>query len=304
MEIRYFYLLFRTTICKLLLMQNLFEAANGNPLFRQFKVSEMLFTEYKCMEEQSVFDIWSHCNYFVYVLSGKKQWNTRQKEYLVHAGEMIFVKKGANIIHKFFEKDFCALIIFVPDSFIKDVIGTHPLSKSKSGYDHSDNVIPLPLNRTLNTYLQSLYAYFYQKNVPDTSLLELKFKELLLNLASSSDYKDLHAYWLSICQHTKPSIQAIMEANFTYNLSQKEFARICGRSLTIFKRDFKEIYGCSPGRWLTQKRLEHARTLLENTNLPINDLLFDCGFENPSHFTRVFKEKYGTTPTSYKRLNH
>lgn len=283
-------------------MINLFEAASENPLFRQFKVSEMLFTEFKCLEEKSVFDIWSHCNYFVYVLSGKKQWNTRQKEYLVHAGEMIFVKKGANIIHKFFKEDFCALFIFVPDSFIKEVIGKHQLSKSKAVVDASDNVIPVHLDRTLDTYFQSLYAYFYQKDEPDSCLLELKFKELLLNLASSAKHRQLHAYWQSICFQTKPSIRAIMEANFTYKLSLEQFARICGRSLSIFKRDFKEIYGCSPGRWLTQKRLEHARTLLENTSLPINDLLMDCGFENPSHFTRVFKEKYGATPTSFKKV--
>ncbi len=283
-------------------MQNLLDAADGNPLFRQFKVSDMLFTEYKCMEEYSVFDIWSHCNYFVYVLSGKKQWSTRNTDYMVHAGELVFVKKGANIIHKFFEENFCALIIFVPDDFIKEVLKSHALASISVDGNVTDNVIPVRLDRTLNTYFQSLYAYFYQEEAPSISLLDIKFKELLLNLASSKIHLDLQEYFQSLCFQSKPSIRSMMEANFTYKLSLEEFARICGRSLSIFKRDFKEIYDCSPGRWLTHKRLERARYLLETTDHSINELLFDCGFENASHFTRVFKVKFGSTPTEYKRF--
>ncbi|MEQ9440578.1 MAG: AraC family transcriptional regulator [Cyclobacteriaceae bacterium] len=281
-------------------MQNLFEAANGNPLFRQFKVSDLLFTEYKCLEQASVFDIWSQYNYFVYVLSGKKQWNTRDREYMVYAHELIFVKKGANIIHKFFEEQFCALLIFVPDDFIKEMIKVRPEHLPERQEDSSESILPVPVDQTLKTYFQSLLAYFYQDQAPSVSLLEVKFKELLLNLLNSSKNQQLRAYFNSLLLTTKPSIRAIMETNFTYNLSLPEFARLCGRSLTVFKEDFKAIYQCSPGRWLTQKRLDYAKALLQTTDKNINELIFECGFENASHFTRVFKERFGATPLNFK----
>lgn len=284
-------------------MQNLFDAANDNPLFKQFKVSDLLFTEYKCMETQSVFDIWSHYNYFVYVLSGKKQWNTRSKEYMVYADELIFVKKGANIIHKFFEEDFCALMIFMPDDFICNVIKSQSEKLSNIREIETDSVFPLPMGRTLKAYFQSLYTYFYGKKKPSTELLEVKFKELILSLVQSEEHLPLQSYFKSITTRSKPSVQSVMEDNFTYNLALEDFAKLSGRSLTIFKKDFKDIYQCSPGRWLTQKRLDYAKNLLLTTNKNINELIFECGFENASHFTRVFKEKFGTTPLELKKKN-
>lgn len=104
---------------------------------------------------------------------------------MIYAGDAIFVKKGAHIIHKFFEEDFCALIIFVPDHFIKNVIQNNPTSSPKDTDKSMDTVFPLHLDEVLRTYFQSLFAYFLQKEAPSKNLLEIKFKELILNLVSS-----------------------------------------------------------------------------------------------------------------------
>jgi len=283
-------------------MQNLFEAANEHPLFRKFKISDVLFTEYKCLAEAPIFDIWSAHNYFVYVVTGKKQWNTRQAEYMVYKGELIFVKKGANIIHKFFDEGFCALLIFMPDDYIRDVLKPHPAAFTHVKEETTDSVLPVSLDNTLHAYFQSLSAYFFRTEALSPTLLEIKFRELLLNLTSSEFHSGLGAYFKSLFYNTRTSIPSIMEANFTYNLSLEEFATLCNRSLSVFKADFKEIYDCSPGRWLTQKRLEYARTLLVNTDKMVTELAFECGFENASHFTRVFKEKYGVTPLQSRKV--
>jgi AraC family transcriptional regulator, exoenzyme S synthesis regulatory protein ExsA len=281
-------------------MQDLFVAANDSIYFKQFRISDLLFTEYKCMAESSVFDIWSRHNYFVYVMTGKLQWNTQKAEYLVYSGEMIFVKKGGNIIHKFFDESFCALLIFMPDDYIKEVAKLEPSAFTKVKETNSDSVIPIKLDGTLHTYFQSLTSYFFRAEAPSAVLLEVKFKELLLNIISSGEHQNISSYFKSLFYTTKTSIPAIMEANYIYNLSLEEFARLCGRSLSVFKNDFREIYHCSPGRWLTQKRLEYARELLLNSDKTVNELILECGFENASHFSRVFKEKFGTTPVKYR----
>lgn len=282
-------------------MQNLFDAANNHPLFRQFKISDLLFTEYKCMEESRVFDIWCHHNYFVYVLAGKKQWNTQQAEYMVYKGELIFVKKGANIIHKFFDEQFCALLIFMPDDYIKDVLQLQPQAFAQVKEEITDSVVPVYLDDTLHFYFQSLSSYFFRQEAPSAALIEVKFKELLLNIISSGRNNGISAYLKSLFYSTQTSIRAIMEANFRYRLSMEDFAKLCNRSLSAFKTGFKEIYHSSPGRWLTVKRLEYARDLLRTTNKTIAEIVFECGFENVSHFARIFKEKYGLTPLQCRK---
>jgi AraC-like DNA-binding protein len=93
-----------------------------------------------------------------------------------------------------------------------------------------------------------------------------------------------------------------MEANFFSNLSMEEFAKLCARSLSGFKQDFKNIYHTTPGKWLLEKRLEYSRYLLKTTGNSLDEICTGSGFENLSHFIRVFKNKYGLTPGKYK--NH
>ena len=78
-------------------MENGFDIAKNTPTFKKIEVSSLMFSEYRCMSEESVFTSWSHVNYFIYVLEGKKKWQTLDNNYMVHAGEVIFVKKGAKI---------------------------------------------------------------------------------------------------------------------------------------------------------------------------------------------------------------
>ncbi|SDM25122.1 Helix-turn-helix domain-containing protein [Catalinimonas alkaloidigena] len=283
-------------------MDNLFDFASQQGLFRKLEVSDVLFTEYKCMQQESVFGVWSHYNYVVYVLSGKKKWRTLSQDYMVYAEEAIFVKKGANIIHKFFEEEFCALIMFLPDHFIREVVASLPPPPAGPALP-TDAVIPIHLNRTLSAYFHSLYAYFLEEQPPPAHLLEIKFKELIAHLVSFETNRPLCHYFRELCHQHKPSLREIMEANFKYNLTLAEFARLTGRSLTAFKREFQQQFQMSPGRWLTQARLHYARHLLETSDWPVNELVLECGFENTSHFSRIFKQHFGTSPLQYRKVH-
>jgi len=94
-----------------------------------------------------------------------------------------------------------------------------------------------------------------------------------------------------------------MEANYMFNLTIDEYARIAGRSTASFKREFQEHYGTSPGKWLTNRRLEHTKLLLTTSKKTIGEIIYDCGFENVSHFSRVFKENYGVSPLQFRQKN-
>ncbi len=282
---------------------SLLDFVHNNSLFKQFKVDDLLLVEYKCVVDETKLKIWSEHNYFIYVVSGKKIWHTIHSKYEVFSGQAIFVKKGANIVHQFFDKNFCSLIIFMPDNFISDVIKNcdTPLSFLGKRRKPSDSIIPLQPNPILNLYFQSVFAFFKNEASPPPSLLKLKFKELILTIISSGGNDLLSAYLLSLCEENKTSIREIMERNFIYNMKLEEFARLSGRSLTSFKRDFIATFKTTPGKWLAQKKLEHARHLLETTDKNVNELTFESGFENSSHFIRKFRQVYQTTPLKYRK---
>ena len=91
-----------------------------------------------------------------------------------------------------------------------------------------------------------------------------------------------------------------MLENFLYNLKIEEFAKISGRSLSSFKRDFQNIYNTTPSKWIKSKRLEYAKQLLVESDLNINQICYDSGFINSSHFIKSFKKKYQVSPLQYK----
>ena len=283
-------------------MFDLLEFVSGNPIFKQFKVNDLLFLEYKCVADQDAVKVWSKYNYFLYVVRGKKIWQSSREKYCVGPGEAIFVKKGANIIHQFFEEGFCSLMIFVPDHFISNVIKESVTHVPKCTAENTDTVLCLHLDEVLSAYFISVLSYFSKREQPPCNLLEIKFKELILDLVLSAHNASLCSYFKSLCDRRKTSLREIVESNFMYNMKLEEFAYLSGRSLSAFKSDFIDAFHCPPGKWLLKRRMEHAKYLLQITDKNINELAFESGFENASHFIKIFKQTYGITPLQFKKL--
>ena len=101
-------------------------------------------------------------------------------------------------------------------------------------------------------------------------------------------------------QAQKIDLQEFMEKNFKRDMSMSEYAKASGRSLSTFKRDFKKMSELSPERWLTQRRLFAALELLKRGRR-ISDACFDVGFKNVSHFSAIFKKKFGITPSEARK---
>jgi AraC family transcriptional regulator, exoenzyme S synthesis regulatory protein ExsA len=282
-------------------MMNMMEFIANSQLFKQYKVDELLFAELECPPDQYPVSNWWHNNFFAFVLTGETVLKTPRGEYTLKAGDCAFAKKGSILITNHSPDIFCELVVFVPDEFIRSVIKKYSLPLvPASEAQPSDTLIPLVPDQVLTTYSHSLLAYFRQSTPPPTSLLKLKFEELIVNILTNNNHMALKTYFSGLQAVAKPSIREIMETNFFTNLSLEEFAKLCARSLSAFKQEFKNIYQTTPGKWLQEKRLEYARYLLETTDSTIEEICMETGFENRSHFIRVFKNKYGLPPGRMK----
>ena len=262
---------------------------------------DTLFTVYNCGLENKFADLWSHNNYILYVEDGRKIWHTPHGSYDLQPGSCVFIRRGAAILEQFFDADFCFYLFFVSDEFIREVLKTktEPLHLSEKKYEP---IITIESSNAVHSYFKSLLPYFNATHLPDQSLLQLKFKELILTLADGKENQQLLDYFGHLVHAPKSvSLQSVMDDNFCFNLKMEDFAKLTYRSLSAFKRDFVQHYKTSPGKWLLEKRLKHARNLLTITGKTVSDTAFESGFESASHFSRAFSKHFGTTPSSMKK---
>ena len=282
-------------------MFNLYNKTLEYPnLYRQLSCGESLITLFNCPLENKYEDVWSHYNYIVYVMEGRKIWHTAHGSYDLREGSCVLVRKGAGIVEQFFEARFCLVMFFVPDEFICNVLKrkSTPLPKSGKGYDP---VIAIDNNAAVHAFFQSMMPYFEASRKPDQALLELKFTELILTIADNPANMELLSYFCSLLQEPQGvSLQRVMEDNYCFNLKLEGFAQLSARSLSAFKRDFLRLYHTTPGKWLMEKRLNHASHLLTNMGKTVAETAFECGFESASHFSRSFRQRFGCSAASMK----
>ncbi len=100
-----------------------------------------------------------------------------------------------------------------------------------------------------------------------------------------------------------PAIKHIEKDISDSSLNNNLLAQKCNISEVYFRKLFIKKYGVSPRQYIINTRITKAKQLLTDGILKINSISEQCGFSNPYHFCRVFKEKTSLTPTEYMKKN-
>ncbi len=95
--------------------------------------------------------------------------------------------------------------------------------------------------------------------------------------------------------------RAFIEENLGRTLDLSEIAAELNMSAGTFARQFRRTTGMAPYAYVTERRLEHARRLLEETDLPAKQVAAACGFCDQAHLTRMFASRYGVTPAAFRQ---
>ncbi len=282
-------------------MLNFYKIVKENLNFNRFEFKETVCLEYTCPIDAEQVGIFSKNDYLVHVLSGKKTYKTINGEWTLMPGQTLYLKKGAEIIHQYFDDEYCMLGFFLSDELIRE---TYHEVRGKISMRSSENpaeftAMHVQPSTYLTGYFHSMLTYFRGENRPPDNIMVLKLKELLINLMHSDPL--LTAYFNSLTESDKPSLSQIMEKNFCFNLSLDDYAELSHRSLSTFKRDFKQQFNETPGKWLLKRRVHHAANLIANSTQSVSQIAYESGFEDLSHFSRVFKQIMESSPSEYKK---
>ncbi|KFF11029.1 AraC family transcriptional regulator [Chryseobacterium soli] len=262
-------------------------------------------------------------DFFVYSCSSEDQWGYEQfipehiLAYQVSGETHIFHQQGTFVLKKnqlllahrnqfakslkmpASDNEYKAVSVILKSEDLKKFAAVNNIICDKP-YSGKYNLVLKP-DPYLKSYFQSLIPYLEQ---PDGSSKKMVFSkvteaiELLLHI-----HPELQNFLFDFNEPHKINLKEFMLKNFQYNAPIENFAKLTGRSLAGFKRDFSKSFQVPPAKWLKEKRLEEAYYLIHQKNKKPSDIYLDLGFENLPHFYTSFKQKYGVTPTESLTIN-
>lgn len=283
---------------------NIYEFHRSNPdIFRQFSIKDILFLYYKCPQKDKILQLHSTYNQFTFSLNGGRIFHQGEHTYHINK-DSGFLLRRAGFLQEMSDDilGWKLLAFYIQDDHLRRIFDEFRLDLPLKDLPSSptEMMIRIHINDRIRNCYESFIPYFHQAAPLPEKIIEIKLKELLYNVFINPENRNVLSYINNLADGQATPIWEIMEANYMYNLKLSEFAQLANRSLSGFKREFEKFYGASPGKWLAQKRLERAKTQIETTHKTIGEIAFENGFENNSHFSRVFKKRYGKSPFHFR----
>jgi AraC family transcriptional regulator, exoenzyme S synthesis regulatory protein ExsA len=240
-------------------------------------------------------------NLFSFLLEGEKVVHLPGDIIRISAGEFMLIAGGNCLMSERLSTTgrYRAILFYFDDSLLEDFYLKYPLL----AVQHGSGKAPVVVFRTdafIGNLLGSLELTLQQPPALQSALQQLKLEELLLYLAERYPQQLRAIRRARAGDSGDEQIRAAVEGNLNHAISVEELAFLCNMSLSTFSRRFVRLYGTTPNKWLLQRRMEHAATLLNGREKP-SEVYLKVGYENHSSFTQSFKQVYGVTPSEYQR---
>ncbi|WP_031528454.1 AraC family transcriptional regulator [Dyadobacter crusticola] len=266
--------------------------------FESLKIQDMTFVAYRNEVYPSKYDVFFEEHAVIVVLEGEKKFTSPSQEVHVEKGDILFVQRGFYLMSESINEAYKSLVFFFDEKLLKEFVGLHSeLFDSQEQKTVFENpILLLKSDENFEKFIQSVFPYFRSRTELKNHFLRLKFQELLLHLLELDHSRQLRAILYSLYKGEKVDLAFLMNSYYLKPLTLDELAKLSGRSLSAFKRDFQDEFHTSPALWLKNKRLDYADFLLRNSTKNVSEISTEIGYESVSHFIKTYKEKYGFTP--------
>ncbi len=285
-------------------MLNVYDLKIAHPeIFQQYAIGDNLIVYYRCPQSEQLVRLYNNYEEILFTLSGRKTIHLGEKSWPLSEEDSLLVRKTAYVQEMFENVDWEVLAFHFNADFVKSIIKEfNTLFEIGRLPDvPRDMVLRIHVNAHIRTSFYSILPLFDEGIKYSKTLIERRVRDLLISILAEPENIDILAYFYHIYSQHKIPIWHVMESNFMFNLPIREFAKLCQRSVSSFKNDFHNYYNTSPGKWLLEKRLAHARQLLESSEKNIGEIAYQSGFENSSHFSRVFRKQFGVAPSAIRK---
>jgi len=255
----------------------------------------VIFYSYLSAERKEKACFWNHHTLILQV-SGQLVLETSAQHISMNGGELLLI--GRNQLGTLTKTpvaggNYETIVISLQEDLLRKIMLEEQI-ETHHKYIGPPNLL-IPVNEFLQGYFHSIVPYARDSGAAMTDemgILKVKEGIKLLMLAVPA----LREFLFDFSEPHKIDLEKFMINNFRFNVPLDRFARLTGRSLASFKRDFLKTFGVSPRNWLQNRRLIEAKHIIDTTQQRPSAIYLELGFESLSHFSHAFKKKYGVSP--------
>ena len=248
-------------------------------------------------KEDTFKDVYFAANSLYYVESGSAVLFSLNEKITAKKGEIVLIKQHSKLnIQKFKDEsgnDFKSIIFYLFPDFVTEFVKQAKEKKPQPDFV-AHNVNHLGKHPLLIDFCESLLPLFSSKHLNN---LEIKQKTFTALNYLSQHNKDLLTFLSHNSKPIKIDLYEFMIHISVYNYSVNELARLTGRSISAFKRDFQTVFETTPHQWVLRKKIDYAEYLLKEKRMKASEFYFMIGFNELSHFSSAFKKIKGFSPT-------
>lgn len=251
---------------------------------------------FSCSNDEFGHDPFVSEHWLVLIVSGKSEMFSDEGIVSHYSGTLGLIRKNQLIKttkKTDGEKPFKSISICIDQQTLKKFSTEYDV-KANGNYTGDPNVL-IENDEFFKTYFNSLMPYFAQPEKLTPALAHIKTSEAIELLLRNPTLKN---FLFDFSQPYKIDLEAYINRHFTYNVPLAQFAKLTGRSLSTFKRDFMKIFNSPPEKWLQKQKLELAYFLISQKNRKPSDVYLEVGFENLSHFSTAFKKEFGVNASA------
>lgn len=158
-------------------------------------------------------------------------------------------------------------------------------------------------NIELASTINKLIKECMSSNATKDIFVDLTLQELLIRIIQTQTVKSIDESSLLSSNNPMSDVIEYIRKNLNETISLKNLSDKACMSTTSFYRFFKRELGMSPIEFVINERIKHAKRLLKNPSIQINEVCYMSGFDDCNYFIRLFKKYEGITPKQYQ-LQH
>ncbi|WP_245833174.1 AraC family transcriptional regulator [Oceanobacillus timonensis] len=162
-------------------------------------------------------------------------------------------------------------------------------------YSKNGCVYELYDDHILISYMERIIKMMEQDNMEE-HLASIYIQQILYELNQYSNLSN------QLMENKIKQAIAFIEDVFQKDIKLDDIANHVYLSPYYFSRMFKKLMDSSPIQYLINYRVNHAKKLLHHTNLSIEEIAVECGFNSTSHFITTFKKNVNISPKQFRAI--
>ncbi len=230
------------------------------------------------------------------VFSGKGSYHIRSYDYEVSSGQIFYIPPGVQTVYRADDETPWSYGWVGFSGYHSEVL------LSQMGFTDDRYVISLDNTEPLHGYIDKImqtHKLTYSNELYRTA-------ELLNFFAYAIEHtqvRHIHTLNYSKSEYARIAVR-YLDSNYMHRIKIAELADYIGIDRSYLTKIFCEEYHLSPQEYLIRLRLEKAEQMLKNSSLPITQVAFHVGYEDPLAFSKMFKQRRSISPTEYRKIYH